>query len=167
MDLLFQKKQRIFLPIRRVQPSWRIFLGSDDNKKWYLISYWTYSKKSSSFDIFLRASSPWKWYGNWSGNWNFASVGAHSMRACGPSTLITKLLSAFTGHSWTPFISLYPIIATGALFKLGSFDKVYKVLVIFVKSIINLIFSTSHACVIVASTPQTIMFWAGGTAVVV
>lgn len=89
------------------------------------------------------------------------------MRAGGSSAIVTKLLSAFAGHGRTAVIPLHPKLAARTLLVLGSLHELDKVLVIFVETIIDLIFSTGHSVMVLAFASQTVVFVAGWTTIVI
>lgn len=89
------------------------------------------------------------------------------MRASGSSAVVTKLLSAFAGHGRTAIIPLHPKLAARTLLVLGSLHELDKVLIIFVKTIIDLIFSAGHSVMILAFASQAIVLIAGRTTIVI
>ena len=100
-----------------------------------------------------------RWYSAW--------VSAHSMRTGSPSTFITKLLAAFTGHCWAAIVPFDPKLALGALFVPCPLDKLDEIFIILIKTVIYLVFSTGHAVMVLAFTPQTVMLRTGRTSVVI
>ena len=89
------------------------------------------------------------------------------MRTSGSSAIVAKLLSALTGHGWTAFISLDPVLALGALLELCPLDEFEEILIIFIETIAYLILFACHPHMEIASASQTVMFLACGTAIVV
>ena len=89
------------------------------------------------------------------------------MRAAGSSARIAELLPAFALHCAAPLISLYPVVAFGALFEFGPLHKIDEFLIILVKAVIDPVFSAGHPYVVYASALQTVVFFAGGTPVVI
>ena len=76
-------------------------------------------------------------------------------------------MAAFTGHSGAAIVPFDPKLALGALFVPCPLDKLDEIFIILIKTIINLVFSTGHAVMVLAFTPQTVVLRAGRTFVVV
>lgn len=89
------------------------------------------------------------------------------MRTAYPSAIITKLLPTFTSHRRTALIPLDPIFAFRTLFELSSPYKINEFFIVWIKTVIYSIFSTSHANVVLTATFQAIMFFACWTTIVV
>ena len=89
------------------------------------------------------------------------------MRATGASTGIAEFLTAFTLHGTAALVSLDPVVAFGALFEFGSLHKINEFLIVFVKAVIDPVFGAGHPYVVYAPALQTVVFFAGGTPVVI
>jgi hypothetical protein len=86
------------------------------------------------------------------------------MRASYATTLIAKLLTATTFHSWTALVSLHPKFAPRALFEFSSFCIINERTVFWVHSDIISILLARHILMEFASTLQAILvmtFFAG------
>ena len=79
------------------------------------------------------------------------------MRTPCSSTVVTKLLPAFTSHRTTALISLNPKVAFRTLLKLGSLHKVNKLFVVLIETVGDSILSTGHTRVVGASALQAIV----------
>ena len=89
------------------------------------------------------------------------------MRTRCPSTFITKFLSTFTAHCTATIISLNPIFALRTLLILRPLHKLDEILIIFIESIIDPIFSTGHPVMILASALQAVVLTTGRALIVV
>lgn len=89
------------------------------------------------------------------------------MRASRSSAVVTKFLSAFAGHSRTAVISFNPKFAARTLLVLRALHELDKVLIVFIKTIIDLILSTGHSVMVLTSASQTIVLLACRTTIVI
>lgn len=94
-------------------------------------------------------------------------VAAHSMRASCSSAIIAKFLPAFAGHSRAAVISFHPKLAARTLFVLGSLHELDEVLIVFIKTIIDLILSTGHSVMVLTFASQAIVFSACRATIVI
>jgi hypothetical protein len=74
------------------------------------------------------------------------------MRTSYAAAFITKLLPAPAFHTRTAFVSFDPEVAFGTLLEFGPPYEIMKFFIILTKSIINFVFSASHAHMKDAST---------------
>lgn len=96
-----------------------------------------------------------------------SGVATPAMGAPSSSAVIAKLLSTLASHGAAPFFPLHPILAFGALLKLGSLHEIDKLLIVFVETVTDPVLGTTHPMVILAPASETVMFFAGRAAVVV
>lgn len=157
--------------IVRVRANLKTFLGLGER---YLFNFYTIKTLSSFLFVWpsqtlenIWSRSTWcSWY--WQRHWHgIFCIVTHSMRAFSPSTIIAKLLSAFTSHRRASIWSLHPKIAVGTLLEFGSIDKLYKIFIILVKTIAYSILSAGHAIMKDTSAFQAIVFIASRTFIVV
>ena len=152
--------------IVRVRANLKTFLGLGER---YLFNF--YKIKILSSFLFVWPSKTleniWSRSTWWSCYWHIFCIATHSMWAFSPSTIIAKLLSAFTSHRRASIWSLDPKIAVGTLLEFGSIDKLDKIFIILVKTIAYSILSAGHATMKDTSAFQAIVFIAGRTFIVV
>lgn len=89
------------------------------------------------------------------------------MRTSHSSTIVAKLLTTPTRHGRTARIPFHPMLALGALFELGTLCEFDEGFIVLVEAIIDTVLLAGHACVVVASTSQTVVLLAGRTPIVV
>lgn len=89
------------------------------------------------------------------------------MRAVGASTVVAEFLAALAAHRAAAVAPLDPVLALGALLKLGAAHELLELLVVLAEAVGDLVLGAGHAPVVLAPAAQAVVLVADRALVVV